>query len=501
MNPVDHPHGGGEGKASIGRKSPLKKKCEKANQAGKVITLKVYKRGTVISDKMVGHNFLIHNGKNFNSLQPTSEHIGYRFGEFAPTRRVGKHGKAAISPQKLRPVANLVRRKEIDYSLNTLHFLPHKGARILHKILQGAIKQIKKRDKKEKAVFYISQIRVDQGSIRKKMIFRAKGSANTLRQTTSHLFLCLSPKEANKLIRDYLFSRFPVITQIKIERTKAELFVFVYSPNISLITGEDNDNLDQILTKITNIVNEKKIITKLYLNEERKIYSSAQAIANDLAPGEKDIRGIKVRVGGCLEKGGIAQHKTISQGRMPSNTLDSLIKEAKTEANTIYGQIGIVAVRKVIVRFTRKVAVVKTGTIMFELSGINREAAYQALHAASYKLPIKCKVIEKNLTKAKIRAKAVSTSPNSPWVISPTAKLDYGEALSTKTSVQAQARTGAINKTEHNKYQNYKYFTNEAKKTAKELITKLIRKEQIKIEDLKISSLTVESDLENYLLN
>ncbi|CAJ0833034.1 1058_t:CDS:2 [Entrophospora sp. SA101] len=97
---------------------------------------------------------------------------------------------------------------------------------------------------------------------------------------------------------------------------------------------------------------------------------------------------------------------------------------------------------------------------MFELSGINREAAYQALHAASYKLPIKCKVIEKNLTKAKIRAKAVSTSPNSPWVISPTAKLDYGEALSTKTSVQAQARTGAINKTEHNKYQNYKYFTN-----------------------------------------
>ncbi|CAJ0833037.1 1059_t:CDS:2 [Entrophospora sp. SA101] len=316
---VDHPHGGGEGKASIGRKSPLKKKCEKANQAGKVITLKVYKRGTVISDKMVGHNFLIHNGKNFNSLQPTSEHIGYRFGEFAPTRRVGKHGKAAISPQKLRPVANLVRRKEIDYSLNTLHFLPHKGARILHKILQGAIKQIKKRDKKEKAVFYISQIRVDQGSIRKKMIFRAKGSANTLRQTTSHLFLCLSPKEAT------------------------ELFVFVYSPNISLITGEDNDNLDQILTKITNIVNEKKIITKLYLNEERKIYSSAQAIANDLAlAGEKDIRGIKVRVGGCLEKGGIAQHKTISQGRMPSNTLDSLIKEAKTEANTIYGQIGIV---------------------------------------------------------------------------------------------------------------------------------------------------------------
>jgi len=43
---------------------------------------------------MVGHIFLIHNGKKFISLQPTSEHIGYRFGVFAPTRQVGVHGKA-----------------------------------------------------------------------------------------------------------------------------------------------------------------------------------------------------------------------------------------------------------------------------------------------------------------------------------------------------------------------------------------------------------------------
>ncbi|KLL03381.1 MAG: 30S ribosomal protein S3 [Mycoplasmataceae bacterium CE_OT135] len=163
----------------------------------------------------------------------------------------------------------------------------------------------------------------------------------------------------DKLIRDYLFSRFPEITQIEIERTKVELFIYVHSPNTSLIAGESNDNLDQILTKITNIVNEKKIITKLYLKEES--YTSAQAIANDLAhklksrvawnslrydllrkvAGEREIQGIKILVNGCLEKGGMAQHKKINQGRMPSSTLDSLIEEAETEANTIYGQIGI----------------------------------------------------------------------------------------------------------------------------------------------------------------
>ena len=72
----------------------LEKKCEKANQAGKAITLKVYKRGTVISDKMVGHIFLIHNGKKFISLQATPDHVGYPFGIFSPSRRSGVHGKA-----------------------------------------------------------------------------------------------------------------------------------------------------------------------------------------------------------------------------------------------------------------------------------------------------------------------------------------------------------------------------------------------------------------------
>jgi large subunit ribosomal protein L22 len=110
-----------------------------------------------------------------------------------------------ISPQKLRPVVNLVRKKEINYSLNRLRFLPHKGARMLHKILQGAVKQLRRKnelefkepEKKRLLVLqtYISKIQIDQGITRKKMIIRARGSANTLRKTTSHLFLCLSLRE------------------------------------------------------------------------------------------------------------------------------------------------------------------------------------------------------------------------------------------------------------------------------------------------------------------
>ena len=41
------------------------------------------------------------------------------------------------------------------------------------------------------------------------------------------------------------------------------------------------------------------------------------------------------------------------------------------------------------------VAVVRKGAIMFEVRGISEEDAREALHLASYKLPIKCKVVKK----------------------------------------------------------------------------------------------------------
>ena len=42
------------------------------------------------------------------------------------------------------------------------------------------------------------------------------------------------------------------------------------------------------------------------------------------------------------------------------------------------------------------VAVVKKGTIMFEISGVTEEIAREALRLASHKLPIKCKFVKKD---------------------------------------------------------------------------------------------------------
>ena len=41
------------------------------------------------------------------------------------------------------------------------------------------------------------------------------------------------------------------------------------------------------------------------------------------------------------------------------------------------------------------VAVVKPGTVLFEINGLSKEMAYKVLKLASYKLPIKTKILEK----------------------------------------------------------------------------------------------------------
>ncbi|EKD33084.1 MAG: 50S ribosomal protein L16 [uncultured bacterium] len=43
------------------------------------------------------------------------------------------------------------------------------------------------------------------------------------------------------------------------------------------------------------------------------------------------------------------------------------------------------------------VAAVKPGTVMFELAGVDKELAHEALRLAGHKLPVQTKVVEKNI--------------------------------------------------------------------------------------------------------
>lgn len=105
-----------------------------------------------------------------------------------------KSSSISISPQKMNLVAGIIRRKDLDYSLKTLEFLPKKGGRILHKLLAGAAKSLEK-SQENPSNFYLSKIEVNQGKTQKRAIYRAKGRTNRIRKRSSLINLYLSKKE------------------------------------------------------------------------------------------------------------------------------------------------------------------------------------------------------------------------------------------------------------------------------------------------------------------
>jgi large subunit ribosomal protein L22 len=107
-----------------------------------------------------------------------------------------RSSQVAISPQKMNLVADLIRRKSLDYSLRVLSFLPKKGGRIIHKLLQGAAKNLSK-NQEEINNFYLSRIEVNRGRIQKKLICRARGRADRLKKRYCLINLYLTKQENN----------------------------------------------------------------------------------------------------------------------------------------------------------------------------------------------------------------------------------------------------------------------------------------------------------------
>ena len=106
-------------------------------------------------------------------------------------KKVIKTPQIPISPQKLNLVADLVRKKKLDCSLDLLSFTSNKGGRIIHRLLLGA-KKILEKEKESSSDFYLNKIEVNRGRIQKKVIYRAKGRTDRLRKRYSLVNLYLS---------------------------------------------------------------------------------------------------------------------------------------------------------------------------------------------------------------------------------------------------------------------------------------------------------------------
>lgn len=54
-------------------------------------SIKTWSRRSTILPDFVGITFLVHNGKKFIPVKVTEDMVGYKLGDFAPTRTIGKN--------------------------------------------------------------------------------------------------------------------------------------------------------------------------------------------------------------------------------------------------------------------------------------------------------------------------------------------------------------------------------------------------------------------------
>ena len=69
----------------------LLKKIDELNKSGQKSVIKTWSRRSTIFPSMVGHTMAVHDGRKHIPVYVTENHIGYKLGEFAPTRTFKGH--------------------------------------------------------------------------------------------------------------------------------------------------------------------------------------------------------------------------------------------------------------------------------------------------------------------------------------------------------------------------------------------------------------------------
>jgi large subunit ribosomal protein L22 len=101
------------------------------------------------------------------------------------------HRFAQISARKVRPLANLIRGKHADEALDILKYMPHRGARMLEKVLKSALGNAEDRRSTNISDLVVVDARVDGGPIVKRIQPHARGMAFMIKKRMAHIRVSL----------------------------------------------------------------------------------------------------------------------------------------------------------------------------------------------------------------------------------------------------------------------------------------------------------------------
>ncbi|MBE6871098.1 MAG: 50S ribosomal protein L22 [Ruminococcaceae bacterium] len=102
---------------------------------------------------------------------------------------------ARISPRKVSIVADLIRNKPATVAMGILKNTPKSASEYLVKLLKSAMANAEHNFSMDKEKLYVSEIFVCPGPTLKRVMPRARGSANRILKRTSHVTITLKEKE------------------------------------------------------------------------------------------------------------------------------------------------------------------------------------------------------------------------------------------------------------------------------------------------------------------
>ena len=97
-----------------------------------------------------------------------------------------------ISPRKVRLVADEIRGYSYNEALETLRFIPRKGARLLEGVLQSAkANAVANNEGVNESSLYVKKVYIDGGPVLKRFRPRARGRGVRRLKRTSHITIVL----------------------------------------------------------------------------------------------------------------------------------------------------------------------------------------------------------------------------------------------------------------------------------------------------------------------
>lgn len=107
-------------------------------------------------------------------------------------RSIAKYVK--MSSSKVKPVADLVRGKNLSEALTILKFTPGKGAELVEKVVQSAAANAENNHEMDVSKLYVAEIYANQGPTLKRFRAGAQGRAGRILKRSSHIGVTLKER-------------------------------------------------------------------------------------------------------------------------------------------------------------------------------------------------------------------------------------------------------------------------------------------------------------------